>query len=185
MKFCQKCGKEIMDEAVVCPGCGCAAAENQECLKIKDAVDLNNKPKVRKVWIFLGAVVLLLGIISAVLFVPRDLKMDDFKETTVLSAIIHYGLPESIDSGEGGTFLRYGSKVDFYGITPYSFIVYPEANAVVFFFSDDVENEVYSKISRRCDLEENLLTSFQKFSYGNLYITTYYYDGSYVRIEID
>lgn len=24
MKFCQKCGKEIMDEAVVCPGCGCA-----------------------------------------------------------------------------------------------------------------------------------------------------------------
>ncbi len=24
MKFCEKCGKEIMDEAVVCPGCGCA-----------------------------------------------------------------------------------------------------------------------------------------------------------------
>lgn len=21
--FCQKCGKEIMDEAVICPGCGC------------------------------------------------------------------------------------------------------------------------------------------------------------------
>lgn len=26
MKFCQKCGMEIMDEAVVCPGCGCAVA---------------------------------------------------------------------------------------------------------------------------------------------------------------
>ena len=24
MKFCGKCGKEIMDEAVVCPNCGCA-----------------------------------------------------------------------------------------------------------------------------------------------------------------
>lgn len=23
MKFCEKCGKEIMDEAVICPGCGC------------------------------------------------------------------------------------------------------------------------------------------------------------------
>ncbi len=23
MKFCQKCGKEILDEAVVCPNCGC------------------------------------------------------------------------------------------------------------------------------------------------------------------
>lgn len=24
MKFCEKCGKEIMDDAVVCPGCGCS-----------------------------------------------------------------------------------------------------------------------------------------------------------------
>ena len=24
--FCSKCGKEIMDEAVVCPNCGCAVA---------------------------------------------------------------------------------------------------------------------------------------------------------------
>ena len=24
MKFCSKCGKELMDEAVVCPGCGCS-----------------------------------------------------------------------------------------------------------------------------------------------------------------
>lgn len=24
MKFCSKCGKEIVDEAIVCPNCGCA-----------------------------------------------------------------------------------------------------------------------------------------------------------------
>lgn len=24
MKFCTKCGKEIFDEAVICPHCGCA-----------------------------------------------------------------------------------------------------------------------------------------------------------------
>lgn len=24
MKFCSKCGKEILDETVICPGCGCA-----------------------------------------------------------------------------------------------------------------------------------------------------------------
>ena len=24
MKYCQKCGKEIAEEAVICPGCGCA-----------------------------------------------------------------------------------------------------------------------------------------------------------------
>ncbi len=26
MKYCTKCGKEIMDEAVICPGCGCPTA---------------------------------------------------------------------------------------------------------------------------------------------------------------
>ena len=26
MKYCTKCGKELLDEAVVCPGCGCAAS---------------------------------------------------------------------------------------------------------------------------------------------------------------
>lgn len=29
MKFCQKCGKEIMDEAVICPGCGCSVAQEK------------------------------------------------------------------------------------------------------------------------------------------------------------
>ena len=24
MKFCSKCGKEVLDEAIVCPNCGCA-----------------------------------------------------------------------------------------------------------------------------------------------------------------
>lgn len=26
MKYCTKCGKELMDEAVICPNCGCAVA---------------------------------------------------------------------------------------------------------------------------------------------------------------
>ena len=30
MKFCQKCGKEIADEAVICPGCGCAIASEKK-----------------------------------------------------------------------------------------------------------------------------------------------------------
>lgn len=28
MKFCSKCGKEIADEAVICPGCGCTVENN-------------------------------------------------------------------------------------------------------------------------------------------------------------
>lgn len=29
MKYCSKCGKELMDEAVICVGCGCAVAGQQ------------------------------------------------------------------------------------------------------------------------------------------------------------
>lgn len=29
MKYCSKCGREIMDEAVICPNCGCAVASNK------------------------------------------------------------------------------------------------------------------------------------------------------------
>ena len=29
MKFCSKCGKELVDEAIVCPGCGCAVVAPQ------------------------------------------------------------------------------------------------------------------------------------------------------------
>ncbi len=28
MKFCSKCGKEIVDEAIVCTNCGCAVADS-------------------------------------------------------------------------------------------------------------------------------------------------------------
>ena len=30
MRFCQKCGKEIMEETVICPGCGCSAANEKK-----------------------------------------------------------------------------------------------------------------------------------------------------------
>lgn len=29
MKYCGKCGKEILDEAVVCPACGCAVKKSE------------------------------------------------------------------------------------------------------------------------------------------------------------
>ena len=37
MKFCQTCGKEILDQAVVCPNCGCAvggAASGDDSISI-------------------------------------------------------------------------------------------------------------------------------------------------------
>lgn len=47
MKFCTKCGKEINDEAVICPNCGCATGNNEKPeVKAK-------KPVYKKWWFWL------------------------------------------------------------------------------------------------------------------------------------
>ena len=40
MKFCQHCGKEIMDEAVICTGCGCSiqTANNTQVSEVDESV---------------------------------------------------------------------------------------------------------------------------------------------------
>mgnify|MGYP003469044092 CR=1 FL=1 len=45
MKFCQNCGKELLDEAVVCTGCGCPIqvdAENNSD-KVLDEVEIQKR----------------------------------------------------------------------------------------------------------------------------------------------
>lgn len=40
MKFCQHCGKEILDEAVICPGCGCSvqATNSTQVAEVDESV---------------------------------------------------------------------------------------------------------------------------------------------------
>ena len=40
MKFCQHCGKEILDEAVICPGCGvpAQAMNNTQITEVDESV---------------------------------------------------------------------------------------------------------------------------------------------------
>lgn len=40
MKYCPKCGSELMDEAIFCPKCGCIADQNKY-----DEINNQNKPK--------------------------------------------------------------------------------------------------------------------------------------------
>ncbi|MBP3620855.1 MAG: zinc ribbon domain-containing protein [Lachnospiraceae bacterium] len=56
MKYCQKCGKEIMDEAVICIHCGCAVpGANAKTIAPDDAPDL--------VSAILGGLIPILGLI--------------------------------------------------------------------------------------------------------------------------
>ena len=203
MRYCEKCGKEIMNEAKFCEFCGnptenkVSAKENFEGTHLENQKTFNlmnkeEQPAVKNIkknvfskwFILVGAVVLVIGILGAVLFIPRDLKMDDFKKTNIVSAIFKYGVPDDIDNDEDGVFLRYEDKLDFYGITSSFCLVHTDDNSVTFYFRDDDANDIYDRIERYCKFEDNLLGVYHIFSYGDLEITTNAYDGQYVRIEI-
>lgn len=179
MAFCEKCGAKIGDWATLCPAC----QEDQTQATPVAPVKKKRKPTL---WIILGAAVLLIGIISFVLFRPRNLKMNDFKDVGTVGAVINYGWPESFRTDEyGDTFLDYKNTVDFYGITPWSMCVYPEENKVVFFFHSSDGEAVYRIISDKCRLEDRGMNIFHKFRYDDMTITTYAYESSYVSIEFD
>lgn len=52
MKYCEKCGNQLLDEAVMCPKCGCAAGKSQAAQQ-QDA-QAKNQAK--------GAILILAGI---------------------------------------------------------------------------------------------------------------------------
>ena len=59
MKYCQKCGNELLDEAVICPKCGCAAGKSE----MDQQQDNHAKNQIK------GAIMILAGIAIIVLFV--------------------------------------------------------------------------------------------------------------------
>lgn len=59
MKYCEKCGKEIMEEAVVCPSCGFAVVKETK----KAEVSYENCIKSAATTNIVSAIVIALGII--------------------------------------------------------------------------------------------------------------------------
>ncbi len=60
MKNCTKCGKELFDEAVICPGCGCPV----EILKPIIKCDYKLKLSKTKMFVIAGFVLVCLGFFS-------------------------------------------------------------------------------------------------------------------------
>lgn len=85
MKFCEKCRKEIMDEAVICPGCGCmvgVATPSQNRAQKKTSVSLIlGIIGIVFAWIFAlaGHIVSILGIVFGI---------KEYKESEQLSGLV-------------------------------------------------------------------------------------------------
>lgn len=64
MKFCTYCGKELLDEAVICPGCGCKAGTNTQTNSpgINYYNELSNRVKINGIiWICVATLQLILA----------------------------------------------------------------------------------------------------------------------------
>ena len=64
MKYCAHCGAQLVDEAVVCPKCGCAVAPTK-------TVDPNASPKSRLITLLLCIFVGGLGIVLLAVLLDR------------------------------------------------------------------------------------------------------------------
>lgn len=61
MKYCEKCGKEIMEEAVICPGCGCAVKQQP----VKREISYNDCVKGATTTNIIAGIVLAVGVLCA------------------------------------------------------------------------------------------------------------------------
>lgn len=64
MKYCTHCGKELFDEAAICPGCGCACNGSQPGATQSDlVVKLSEKVKTNGIiWLVIGIVQIVAGL---------------------------------------------------------------------------------------------------------------------------
>lgn len=66
MKFCTKCGKELLDEAVICPHCGCAVGDLSNTVNKNSNGYSDDYLKIRE-YCSQAKTIRNLGVVSAVL----------------------------------------------------------------------------------------------------------------------
>lgn len=87
MKYCSRCGKEIMDEAVVCPGCGCAVKSDA----LQNAVEpQKNKSQASLILGIIGIVFAwlfaLVGHITSIIGIVLGIK--EYKQTGKMTGLV-------------------------------------------------------------------------------------------------
>lgn len=82
MKYCTKCGKELLDEAVICPGCGCSC-ETQVAPAEEDKKSFG--------WAFLGFLVPVAGLILYLIWKDKTpLKAKSCGKGALVSVILSF-----------------------------------------------------------------------------------------------
>ena len=84
MKYCTHCGKELLDEAVICVHCGCSV----KSITVKDERKISKFERHRKLWISILSV-LFSGFAVAIILI---LTSPEYIDTADLYAYLHTDL---------------------------------------------------------------------------------------------
>lgn len=182
MKYCSHCGEQLLDEAVICPGCGSKAKEeNSQNPVVSPANAINKKSNKKKLLLIIPAAVLVVvAVLAFMIFRPHDLKMNDFKDNGYIGALFSYGIPTGTVGDS--TFIYYNC-IKFYGIPVDRFVYEADDSCTMSFYDDDNAYEAYKAIRKHCDLDGKSLGGiFYYYSYKDLRIVVND-DCTYVRIE--
>lgn len=90
--YCKKCGKEINDEAVVCPNCGCATDNYKTNTKSTAVIDENDAPSAG--FAVLGFFVPLVGLILYLVWQDKmPLRAHSAGKGALIGVIVSIVLP--------------------------------------------------------------------------------------------
>lgn len=64
MKYCEKCGNQLLDEAIMCPKCGCAVAGKQPT---KEQNEKSKNQAKRAIMIIAGIGIIIATIIAVII----------------------------------------------------------------------------------------------------------------------
>ena len=76
MKFCKNCGKELLDEAVICPNCETRTGEGEQPKPIKEKTHMDAK----KIAMMVGLAVVLVVVILVGIIVWNHIRTEQVKE---------------------------------------------------------------------------------------------------------
>ena len=162
MQYCNRCGKVLFDEEVFCSGCGYFVSNSRMSRK-------------KKTLYIIGSMILLVAIVLSVLFMPRDIELDDLtNEPNKLICLLKFGAPTDVEGDEW----HYRDKMEFYGT---------EVELVIVDFSDNTysvldmtnEDEITDTVKRYCKRKSDRY--YTKYSYENLEITDW---GFGIHVEV-
>jgi len=174
-KFCAKCGKELTDEVVICPGCGCSTAPET----FQTATPATKKKRIQSKWIVLSAVALLVVVVLGVLFLPRNVKLDDMTAVpTQISCILKFGLPDDIThSDDYDTWIYRDVKI--HNVHVDRFNVYFERSDDscyrLYCENEDEFDYLTDRIDHFCEFDRSAYGfDFDYYSYKNAEVLVFY-----------